>query len=373
MRVAIVIAAAACGDNALAPDAARSDAAVDAHVAAFGAITTLSDPANASFVPAIAWRAGRVVVAWHDFAGSASRVVTRTIVDGNAGPIAVIPETLAGPKRPSLAATASGFTLAYDATDSTGAVVRAIDLDADGNAIGAPLTIGGGAMVRVAAHGDDVAWAWTTGSAHFFARRGPVESVPATAVGTTLQSQGLLNFPRLAVTASGTLLLAYRDGGATPDAWDVLLMIRQTAGPFAGPLNVSRSPGLLSDDIALAMEPDDTLEIVWVDQDPVDVNTFEVTHATRAASGLVSAPSRFGTQAAWSWTPSVAQGPAAAWHTGQGAGGDLWLSIANGPPQQILAGEQGGMVALAHGDDGSLHLAYVSTASPRAVRYAARR
>jgi len=371
-----------CGGGGDGPDGPRADATTDASrpdaaPPMFGAAVTLSDPANGSFLPAIATRAGRVVVAWHDFPMGGtppSRIVTTTIIDGVPGPLAIVPEPLLDPKRPTLAATTAGFVLAWDATDAGVPSIRTIDLDADGAAIGTPVTISAagvtGLAPRVAALGDDVAWAWTDGTTHYFARRGPVETVAATPVGTTLISTGLLNFPRIAVTGAGELLLAYRDGGVDAIDWEVLLEIKPVGSAFAGPLDISRSPGLLSDDISLAVEPDDTLDVVWVDQDPIDVNTFEVSHATRDPAGLIAAPVRFGTQGAWAWTPSAIPGMTAAWHTGAGAGGDLWLAEAGGAPSPILPGEQGAMVALTRDDGGALHLVYVTPSMPRAVRYA---
>src|SRR5262245_38308921 len=117
MRIVLALAMVACGDNHQmqldAPPAV--DAPPDAPPT-FSAPITISDPANMSFVPAIAWRAGKVVVAWHDFpaGGGMSRVVTTTIVNGVPGPITPIADTAVGPKRPTLAATTSGFVLAYD-------------------------------------------------------------------------------------------------------------------------------------------------------------------------------------------------------------------------------------------------------------------
>jgi hypothetical protein len=383
--VALILVACGGGDDTETVDASRGpDAApiVDAAPpdatppAVFGTPIPLSDPANASFLPAIASRGDVVVVAWHDFPGGPSRVVTRAIVAGVPGPIEPVPETLDGPKRPSLATTTSGFVLSYDATDTSAgiSVIRTIDLDADGHALGAPTTVSApgvlGVVSRVAASGDDVAFAWTDGTAHYVARRGPVETVAAVPVGTTLQSTGQLNFPRIAVTSAGELLLAYRDGGTEAIDWDVLLVAKSPGGAFGAPVNISNTPNLLSDDISLALEPDDTLDLVWVDQDPVDVNSFEVTFATRDAAGAVTAHDRFGTQGEWAWTPSAIAGLTAAWHTGGGAGGALWLGQTRGAPEAILAGETGGMVALARDDAGALHLCYVTPAAPRQVMYA---
>src|SRR5260221_4415677 len=132
MKRLVVFVAACGGSHPASIDAAIADVEIDAAVATWAPPVTVSEPANASFVPAIAARGTRVVIAWHDFpaGGGASRVVTRTITDGTLGPIVPIVETLTGPKRPTIAATASGFVLAWDAVGTTN-VIRAIDLDAD--------------------------------------------------------------------------------------------------------------------------------------------------------------------------------------------------------------------------------------------------
>lgn len=383
---ALVIVLAGCGGGADAidapphPDGGRAE--IDARLPdatpppRFGAPTTLSDLANASFSPAIAARGNVVVVAWHDFPPAGSRVVTLAIAGGVVGSIEPLPDTFTGGKRPSLAVTTDGFVLAYEATDPAGptTVIRTIDLDADGHAIGSPTTVSAagapGVVARVAAHGDDVAFAWTDGTAHYFARRGPVETVAATPVGTTLLSGGQLNFPRIALTSTGELLLAYRDGGTETTDWDVLLVAKPPGAPFGAPVDVSNTPGLLSDDISLAVEPDDTLDLVWVDQDPIDVNSFEVDHATRTATGTVSSPpDRFGAQGLWAWTPSAIAGPTAVWHTGAGAGGQLWLAVDGGAPTPILDTETGAMVALTRDAAGTLHLVYVRPTTPRQLAY----
>ena len=162
-------------------------------------------------------------------------------------------------------------------------------------------------------------------------------TVAATPVGTTLLAQGQLNFPRIALTSTGELLLAYRDGGTDTTDWDVLLVAKSPGAAFGAPVDVSNTPGLLSDDISLAVEPDDTLDLVWVDQDPIDVNSFEVDHATRTAAGVVSPIDRFGTQGLWAWTPSAIAGMTAVWHTGAGAGGQLWLAAGGGAPTALGA------------------------------------
>jgi hypothetical protein len=161
-----LVACGGGGDDTGAPDGPRPADALPVADAAppdatppamFGTPIPLSDPANASFVPAIATRGDVVVVAWHDFPGGPSRVVTRAIVDGVPGPIEPVPEPLDGPKRPSLATTTGGFVLSYDATDTDAGitVIRTIDLDADGHAIGAPTTVSApgalGVVSRVAA------------------------------------------------------------------------------------------------------------------------------------------------------------------------------------------------------------------------------
>jgi hypothetical protein len=339
----------------------------------FGASVAISDPANQAFTPSIAVNNGVVVVAWHDFpAGTGtSRVVTAAIVGGCVGPIEPVPETLANPKRVTIAATASGFVLAYDVLN--GLAVRTIALDANGHAVGSPVTLSAsglaGAIPHVAAHGDDVVFAWTDGTAHYFARQGPVETVAATPVGTTLQSTGLLNYPSIALASNGTATIGYRDGGTSAINWDILLVSRPTGGVFSAPVDVSNSPGMDSDSVALATEANDTLDIVWCEQDPAHVNNFETEHASRTA-GVVSSPARFGVQGTQTWSPAVVGGFDAVWSTGGASGGPLWLAQ-NGAPQAILPADQGAAPALAH--DASLHLAFETSVSPRQIRYAIQR
>lgn len=352
-------------DASVGPDAA----VIDAPTTDFGSPVTLSDPASSAFAPVLAQRAGRVVIAWHEFpaGATASRLMITTIAQGSVGPVRIVPETFTGAKRPSLAATTGGFVLAWQAMDAGTERVRSIDLDAEGVLIGAPTTIGAGAMARVAARGDDVAWAWTDGASHWFARRGPAETVSATQVGTVLQSQGLVNFPRIALAADGKLVLAYRDGGPESTDLEVLIVTRAPGAAFTAPVNVSHSTGLLSDDISVAAEPNGTIDLVWVDQD-ANVDAFEITSATRSPAGVVSSPTKLSMLGSSSWTPSVASGMAAVWHVGPPGGGELWQSSAGSPARAILPGERGGMVAVMRDLD-ALHLAYSTVGAPRQIRY----
>lgn len=376
----------ASGDAALdagdaTPDVVEAAADADADAAAdagnaFGPPVVISDAKNASFVPVVAARAGGAIVAWHDFPGADSRVVYTIVENGVPGPLIPLSvATLTGPKRPSVAVTPSGYVLAYQANDGSSDVVRAVELDAAGAVVSGPTTISApgaeAAMPLVATNAaGDEAFAWTDGSAHFFAVRGSAETVAATAVGTTLLSGGLLNFPRVAIDDSGTVFLAYRDGGVDTTEWDVLLVARPAGGTFGAPVDVSNSPGMLSDDISLAMEANGALDIAWVDQDPANVNAFEVEYARREPGGAISPPLRYGTQGLWAWAPSITRGAVTAWATGSQAFGPMFLGVPLQAPAPLLAGESGGTVALARDPAGSLHFAYADTATPRQVHYA---
>lgn len=339
----------------------------------FGTPITLSDPANNSFVPTIAARAGQCLVAWHDFVSGQARVVYSLIVDGVPGPMMIVPETFTGGKNPWLAATTNGYVLTYQANDGQTDVARAVEIDALGAVVQGPDTISmpgtSAAMVRVAASGDQEAFAWTDGSTHSFALRG-AETVPPTAVGTTLVATGLLNFPRIALDATGNLFLAYRDGGVDTTTWDVLLVMRPPQGTFGTPKNVSKSAGLLSDDVSVAVEANGTLDIAWVDQDGVDLNSFEVAYATRAPDGTVTKPKRYGTQGLWTWTPSVVPGLAAAWRAGTGNSGPLYFATPDLAPTPILTGEAAARVVMAEGPDARYHVAYYTGGPGSLVRYA---
>lgn len=339
----------------------------------FGAPITLSDMANAAFVPTIAARDGQCLVAWHEFVSGQARVVYSVIIDGVPGPPSAVPDTFTGSKNPWVAATSAGYVLAYQANDGQTDVARAVEIDAQGAVTRGPDTISTpgktAAQVHVAASGDQEAFAWTDGNVHSFALRGPETTAPAP-VGTTLVSTGLLNYPRIAVDGAGNVFLAYRDGDSEDGEWDVLLVVRPAHGTFGAPQNVSHSPGLLSDDVSLAVEANGTLNIAWVDQNLANLDAFEVTHATRAPDGTLSKPAWYGAQGLWTWAPSVVPGLASAWRTGLGASGPLYFAAPGLGPTPILAPEAAARVVMARGPDARFHLAYYTGGPGSLVRYA---
>jgi hypothetical protein len=340
----------------------------------FAEPVTLSDPAYNAFVPVVAAHPGHAIVVWHEFPpGQGARIAYSLVENGIAGPAAALAEPFSGAKQPSVAATSQGYVLTYSANDGMMDVIRAVRLDIDGAILDGPVTISApgavGAMPRVAAAGDEEAFAWTDGSAHHFARRGSLETLEATPVGTSLQSGGILNFPRVALTPDGTSYLAYRDGGADTIDWEVLLVTRPAGQSFGLPANVSKSPGLLSDDISLALEVDGTLDIAWVDQDGEDVTTFEVEYAARSPDGEVTAPARYGEQGLWTWKPAVVRGLASVWYTGT-LSGPMYFGAPGLAPTPILPAENVGHVAMALGEEGTYHLAFAAKqASVSVVRY----
>jgi hypothetical protein len=371
----------ATGGNAGAlPDAGPTDAsddapdtAADAGSVDFAIPNVLSNLANQSFVPSVAARAGGALVAWHDFEGGDSRVVYSVISGTLPGPLTPLSaETMAGPKRPWVAVIPSGYAIAYQAFDGSVDVLRVVELDPDGNVTSGPDTISpAGASIaapRMAAAGNQQAFAWLSAGAHHFALRG-TENVAPTPVGTTLLAPSQLNIPRIALDASGQLFLAYRDGGTQTSDWDVLLVTRPAGGSFGAPANVSKTPGLLSDDITIAAASDGALDIAWVDQDPVNVSAFEMLHAEVPPGGVPSAPAAYGKQNLSAWTPSNIPGGAAVWSTGAAPFGPMFYSTKTSAPVPILVGTDGGQTSLAQGPDGTLHIAYVDTSTPRRVHY----
>ncbi|HVY46517.1 MAG TPA: hypothetical protein VHB21_11590 [Minicystis sp.] len=341
----------------------------------FGAPAPLSDPTSQAFVPVLAVHGGSTLVAWHEFpmGASSSQVMISIVTGGEPGPATPLADPFAGPKNPWVAPTSSGFVVAYQANDGQTDVVRAVEIDDAGVVTRGPDTISTpgseAAMPRVAAAGAEEAFSWTDGQKHSFAMRGPLETVPGSDVGTTLLSQGILNFPRIALHEDGSLDLAYRDGGSDTTDWDVLLVVRPPGAAFGAPADVSKSPGLLSDDIALALEQDGTLDLAWVDQDGSNVDAFEVDWATRSPAGSISSAHRYGTQGLWAWAPSVVPGGASVWTTSTGAKGPFWFGAAGLPPTSILSGSQGSHPSLARDAQGAFHLAYADDAAPARIRY----
>lgn len=341
----------------------------------FGPDAILTDPAGACFAPAVAALTGEALVVWHDASSSGTRIAYALISSGCVGPIQALPETLSNPKLPQVAATTSGFTVVYQATDGAASVVRRVDLASDGSVLTAPRTIStpgtSGEMPHVAASGDDLLFAWTSGSAFYFATSGPSEAVAATPVGNTVQDPVLTVFPRLALAPDGTSFVGYCDGPPGGEQnWDAELLARSRGGSFGGPIDLSNSPGLFDDQLALAMEPGGTLDVVWVAQSPIDVTTADVVYATRAMDGTLTAPNPFGIQGSMAWFPAVAPGLLTTWYLGNGPGGQLYFSGGAIAPAAIVPGTVAAAPAIALGPDGAVHLVFHDTQSPQQIHYA---
>jgi len=344
----------------------------------FGAPVMVSDATRASDVPSMAVRGDRVLFAWQEFDDmGVVHVVYALAESGCVGARTSLDDTFAPARRPAVAATGAGWVIAYAATDAAAGVdvLRALEVDAAGvprapaETLSAPGSYA--AWPHAASWGDDEAFAWTDGSAHWFAIRGPRETVPAALVGTTLQSTGLLNYPRIALAPDGTLHLAYRDGGASAVEWDALLVTRPPGGTFGAPVNVSNSAGLGTDSQDVFMEPDGTLDVVYADQDPANICDFVVRHATRDPSGAVSAPVTYaGQPATQAWGPVVGPGLAAVWSTGAGPSGPLYYTDGSAPAASFLPGTTGRSPDFAVGEAGTRHLVYVVAGFPSQVFYA---
>jgi len=224
----------------------------------FGVPTVLSDPRVAAFMPAVAVSGDRVFIAWQETSRKENRVAWAVAVDGCVGPVRRVEDSLPNPRRPAVAATASGWVLAYEAQNTPMPLIRAVRLDDSGRVTRPPVTVSEpgqvASRVQVAAHGDDVVFSWTNVLEHYVARRGPVEEFAPTRVGTRLSSAGLLAYPKVAVDANGTIFLAYRDGGPERTDLEVRLLSRKVGEPFSKSINVSKSRGLMSDDVTMAVE-----------------------------------------------------------------------------------------------------------------------
>lgn len=345
---------------------------------AFGEPSAISDDAVDAFMPAIAARGDDALIAWHQFEEGTARIRYVLVADGAAGEPQTIPAVLdtGAQLRPAVAATESGWVLAWQERDGATDVARATWLDDGGEPIAAPEVVSsvGAAVhsVRVAAAGEDVAFSWTDGGAHHIALRGPGEALDATPVGTTLESTGVLNYPRIALGADGTLFLGYRDGGQTASEWDVRLTTRPRGGSFTTPVNVSRTPGLLSDDPSVALD-EGILHLAWAEQDEGG-GYFDAVHATRDEEGEISDFVRYAAQSQEDgvWHPSVNADGAAAWSLNLASPVDGTLWFAPGPgrePELLFEGlVRGGFPVLAGSNPA--HLAWTSPGAPRVVHYA---
>ena len=345
----------------------------------FGAPVVLSDPLRVSLAPAIAARGEVAIVAWHQFppagGGSSPEVAWRAVARGCVGPVIVAPETLTLARWPSVAATASGFVIAYEAESGNDpTVVRLLELDGAGQPLGAPETVSAAGSLarlpRVAASGADVAIVWTDGARHWLSLRGPGETLTAMPIGGALQFGGIINFPRVAMAPDGTTLVAWDDGLSEGSAnFEVFLAARPRHGSFAAPVNVSNTPDDDSADVALAMESDGTLDIAWAEQSPVDENVFEAAYTRRAPGGTIAAPALYGAQGTWVVAPSVVPGLAATWTTGMGTTGAPWYASGPAPAVAVWPGVGVFQQALARGDDGAPFLVIADGNHPARVQF----
>ncbi|MDX1644245.1 MAG: hypothetical protein R3244_07810, partial [Thermoanaerobaculia bacterium] len=283
----------------------------------FAETVRISHPAATAFMPASAERDGTVLLVWQETTRSGARVAYARVRQGCIEPAHWIEDPLPNPRRPAVAATASGWVVAYEVQDPPEPIVRAVELDPSGGVVQGPVTVSEpgrvGSRVRLAAFGDDVVFAWTDVANHWIARRGPVEEFSARQVGTELEAPGLVNFPRVLVDGDGRIYLAYRDGGPERTDYEILVVVREVGEEFGEPLNLSRSSGLMSDDVALWLQDDVDVGLVWVEQDDERAETFEVVHATLSSALEIGEPQRFGSLGMASFKPSVTTGFATVW------------------------------------------------------------
>ncbi len=335
----------------------------------------LSSPLAAAFMPSIAARDRRVLIAWQETDRRANYVAYTVVVDGCIGPVRYVEDSLPNPRRPAVAATSSGWVLAYEAQDPPEPLIRSVRLDPSGEPLAAPETVSApGAVasrVRVAALGEDVVYAWSDVLGHQLARRGPVEKLPPTAVGVRIEAPGLINYPRIALDEEGTIYLAYRDGGPERTDYEIQLVTRRVGESFSPPVNISKSRGLMSDDVAIVAERDGRIRLAWAEQDAERPEAFEVVHVT-LDGGRVGPAEPFGAIGQASFRPSLIGGPMVVWQAGTSRSGRLYFADGEAHPVHIMPELIGGMPSLVDDAEGGLHLAFVDTGDPPRLRYTRR-
>ncbi|MDX1644749.1 MAG: hypothetical protein R3244_10375, partial [Thermoanaerobaculia bacterium] len=114
---------------------------------------------------------------------------------------------------------------------------------------------------------------------------------------------------------------------------------------------------------------DGDVGLVWVEQDDERPETFEVVHATLSSKLEIGEPQRFGSLGMASFRPSVTAGFATVWHAGTVRSGQLFFAPGRVAPRRIVPSLLGGQTSLLVDSTGALHLAFVDTGEPPAVRY----
>lgn len=301
--------------------ALATSAASSADPPAPGTTVRLTGSGGPVVSSAVAVRDDTLVVAWNEVEERGSWGVWLAAVrDSRPRPSIRIDEALERPRRPAVVATGHGFLVAWEAEAAHGTVVRAAELDSNLHVTRPPWTVSApgkvAARVSVAAAGDDLAFAWTGPDGFRVSRTGAVESFGPTVVGHSLQSPGLTTPPHLELTEDGRMLLAWIDGGPESYNRDVLVSERKTGGSFTSPVNVSRSPDLLSIDLDTYLDRDGALNLAWIQQVPDRVDRFAVARARRLPDGTVTEPRLVRDQRPAAWRPQVGAGLRVVWHSG---------------------------------------------------------
>jgi hypothetical protein len=339
----------------------------------FGRPAWISDPRVSAFTPAIAAREDRVLISWQETAEGLNRVAYAVAENGCVGETRIVEDELPNPRRPAVVATDSGWVLAYEAQEVPNPLIRSIELSPEGEVRSGPETVSAlgevASRVRLAARGNDVVYSWTDVSSHYIARRGPVETLGPTPVGARIEATGLINYPRIALGENGTIYLAYRDGGPQRSDFEVKLHVRKVGEPFGEALNISQSERQMSDDVALTVDPEGRLSVVWVEQDADKVEHFEVVYATLDESLEIGPVRHVGDLGMIAFGPSVTRDLAVAWHAGTPRFGRLFFSKGSDKPEEIMPGIIAGSVSLVQDVRGAYHLAFVQASDPPRLRY----
>jgi len=137
---------------------------------------------------------------------------------------------------------------------------------------------------------------------------------------------------RIACDSAGTLHAVWFDGASS--LTEIYHAARPPGGPWGAPENVSMSPNDRSDEPAIAVAPDDTLHVVWVEQDPVTGNSFDIAYSSRAPAGAWTPQVNVSQQYAAAFWPAVAVGADGvariAWQIDAGLPLDIYFVAAPG-------------------------------------------
>lgn len=197
---------------------------------------------------------------------------------------------------------------------------------------------------------------------------------PARDTGLPFVQAAALDVLRIGFAPDDTLHAVWHDGATSlTEIWHAEL---PPGGAWGAAENVSSSPTEVSVEPALAFAPDGTLDVAWVEQDPVIATAFETCLSARSTAGTWGPRQDVSQQGSSCYRPAIAVGsdgvPRLAWHADTATGKEVFFVQRPGdtPANVSSSAADSSRVTLALDPSDAAWLAWTEGATTTAEIYA---